>query len=196
MDDRYEELREDARRALEAETVYRGVHGRRRLSELFREGVALREVVPRLVHLLVRPHSERADRAEQRNKVQAAEKRVLSRKVNQRADVVVWDDLTLAEVFDIVALRQSGVTEARVATLFEVAPGRVRTIMEAHRGKHAEGVVYSAELRRRRAHNLQPVAPHEELPVRRGRVALSNPEDGVPETSGGDVVTPLRLVDR
>lgn len=178
-------LRQKIEERLEAEPIYRGILGRRRLSELLPEGVSLRDVLPRLLHLATTPYSERVGALEAKGKASAAERRVLSRKANETPDVIILEDVGLAEVAEMLKLRAEGVTPAKLATLFELPPQTVKAILDTMAGKHADKVVYSAEMRRRRTLTLK-------RPVSTGRrlVAVDESSEEVASMSEGE---PLRL---
>lgn len=179
----------EAAKAIEAEIVYRGLKGRRRLADILAEGIAVRDVLPRLVYLIAGPHRDRAEALASKAKANAAERRILSRKVNQTPEVVVRDDLSLDEIGEILRLHAEGLTPTRIARLFEVPPRHITDIVDAISGKHAERVIYSAEMRRRRRERLaNPRATSQANaagPLRLGTLPLPLYGDDAVDVHGG-----------
>lgn len=137
------------------EFLYRGTQGRKRFVDFLPDGISLHEIVPRLVNMVAGPYRDKAAVLEGKNRISAAERRVLSRKVNQIVDVVVMEDLSLVEVREILRLKGDGLTVAKIASLFDMPTAMVKTVIETMDGKHEERVIYNAEMRRRRKLTLQ-----------------------------------------
>ncbi|KRW94341.1 hypothetical protein [Paracoccus sp. MKU1] len=155
MTDKNDRLRTRVENALEHEPIYRGIYGRKRLTDLLPTGVGLKDILPRLLVLVTGPYRDRVEVLEADKKTSAAEKRALTRKTEQTPDVVIYEDLTLAEVQDMLRLRDEGLTQTRIATLFDVPTATVKHIFSAMDGKLSSRVVYNAEMRRRRKATLR-----------------------------------------
>ena len=127
-------------------------------------------LIERAIQLVTAPYKERVSALEGKNRASAAEKRAMARKMNHRVDVIVHDDLSLADIAEMLLLRTEGVSVAKIASLFEVAPALVKTTLDTFGGKRRDTVMFSAEMRRRRVETLT-------IPTRSGKRDIDIGED-------------------
>lgn len=120
-------------------------------------------LVSKLVTLIAGPYQKEIEQVVGEHKLTQTEKRAMARKLVQRPDVVVFEELALHEVAEILRLKDSGMSGAKIAALFDLPNATVKTILDTMAGKHRSKVLYNGEMRRRRAKGLQ--IPDEATPT-------------------------------
>lgn len=169
---------------LDSEAVVQTDRGGRTLDQLLMGGIRARDIAARLFDIFAAPFEGRISSLETEKDLLAGQHRSVKaeatatrRKLAQRREVVVWEDMSLPEVMEVVLLHREGVSAVKIANLFEIPLARVKEVLQAAEGKHRDKVLFDSESRRQR---LNKTRARPELSGRRD-VDVETVDSGEPQ---------------
>ena len=146
---------------IDSEAVIHTERGPRTLGQILMGGYRLKDVSARLYDMIALQFESRIGSLERdkddlagRHRIAQAESKATKRKLAQRRDVIVWEDLSLPEIMEIVLLRDEGLSATKIANLFEIPLSKVKDVLRAADGRDRERVLFDPEARRERSMKL------------------------------------------